>query len=61
VLGQLGQSRLASKLNQLARASHTGSLSVTPDTEAALRSAAAEISEMRRMLIAALGMSDGPP
>ncbi|MCQ0091388.1 hypothetical protein [Roseovarius sp. M141] len=34
VLGALGSSRLSSNLNQLARASNTGSLPVTPETEA---------------------------
>ena len=33
LLAKLGQSRLASNLNQLAKAVHTGSLPVTPDTE----------------------------
>lgn len=33
VLGQLGKSRPANNLNQLARAANTGSLPVTPDTE----------------------------
>ena len=32
VLGELGKSRFANNLNQLARAANTGSLPVTPDT-----------------------------
>jgi hypothetical protein len=37
VLATLGQSRLSSNLNQLARAANTGSLPVSPDTEVALQ------------------------
>jgi len=36
VLGALGDSRLSSNLNQLAKAVNTGSLPVTPETEADL-------------------------
>src|SRR6056297_727977 len=43
VLGALGSSRLSSNLNQLARASNTGSLPVTPETEAELREACAAL------------------
>lgn len=60
VLGKLGQSRLSSNLNQLARAANSGSLSVTPDTEAALIAAAVEIGEIRRLLIDALNLREGP-
>lgn len=56
VLGMLGQSRLSSNLNQLARSANTGSLPVTPDTEAALIEAVAEIREIRRLLIEALNL-----
>lgn len=56
VLGKLGQSRLTSNLNQLARSANTGSLPVTPDTEAALIEAVAEIREIRRLLIQALNL-----
>jgi hypothetical protein len=59
-LGLLGQSRLSSNLNQLARSANTGSLPVTPDTEAALLAAVAEIHEIRRLLIAALNLEEGP-
>lgn len=60
VLGKLGQSRLSSNLNQLARLANTGVLDVDPETEAALVRAANEIREMRQILIAALDLSDGP-
>lgn len=56
VLGLLGQSRLSSNLNQLARSANTGSLPVTPDTAAALLSAVSDIRDIRRMLIKALNL-----
>lgn len=55
VLGLLGRARLANNLNQLAHAANTGSLPVTPDTEAALNEACEEIAFMRRELLKALG------
>ncbi len=55
LLGALGEARLANNLNQLAKAVHTGSLPVTPDTEKALRDACAEIHQMRSLLMRALG------
>lgn len=63
LLAELGKSRLANNLNQLARAANTGSLPVTPDTERALRNACADIHEMRNLLMRALGFhhSGGSP
>ncbi len=55
LVGALGQSRLSSNLNQLAKAVNTGSLPVTPETEAELIEACRDISEMRDALLAALG------
>ena len=60
VLGLLGQSRLSSNLNQLARSANSGSLPVTPDTEAALISAAADVREIRRLLLDALNLGVEP-
>ena len=60
LLAQLGKSHLANNLNQLARAANSGSLPVSPDVEAALRHAAAEIVAMRVLLIDALGLKDAP-
>jgi hypothetical protein len=60
ILGLLGQSRLSSNLNQLARSANTGSLPVTPDTEAALQAAAADIHDIRRLLIEALNLEASP-
>ena len=55
VLAQLGQSSLASNVNQLARAVHVGTLPATPDTKAALDEACADVAAMRRDLMRALG------
>ena len=55
VLGALGSSRLSSNLNQLAKAANTGSLPVTPETEAELREACAAVLVMREELLMALG------
>ena len=55
VLGSLGESRLSQNLNQLARATNTGALPVSPDVEDELRTACAEVSKMRAELLRALG------
>lgn len=61
VLAALGQSRLASNLNQMAKAVHAGALPVNPDTEADLERACADIRTIRAALIEALGLeSEGP-
>ena len=57
VLGALGQSRLASNLNQLAKAVHTGSLPVTPETEEAIQEACADVRQIRSDLLRSLGLS----
>lgn len=56
LLGALGESRLSNNLNQLAKAVHTGSLPVTPETEKEIRQACHEIKWMRDVLVKALGM-----
>lgn len=56
LLGLLGQSRLSSNLNQLAKAANQGSLPVTEETEADLRQACADVFEMRLLLLRALGI-----
>lgn len=62
VMGALGASRLSANLNQLARAVNTGSLPVTPETEAELQQACQEVAQMRADLLRALvgAMDDGP-
>ena len=56
VLGQLGNAHLANNLNQLARAANSGILSVTRETEEALRKACDEVHAMRQMLMQAVGL-----
>ena len=58
-LALLGASRLSANLNQLAKAVNTGSLPVTPETEADLRAACEAVLEMRAALMRALGVSPG--
>ncbi|WP_276719452.1 hypothetical protein [Pseudooceanicola nitratireducens] len=57
--GALGQSRLSQNMNQLAKAVNSGSLPVTPETEAEIKESCREISEMRAALLAALGKVPG--
>lgn len=59
VLGALGGSRLSSNLNQLAKAVNTGSLPVTPETEADLQQACRDVSTMREELVQALDPTRG--
>ena len=56
LLGLLGQSRLGSNLNQIAKAAHHGSLPVTDEVEQDLRHACAAVLEMRELLLRALGL-----
>ena len=56
VLAKLGQSRLASSLNQLARASHLGTLPTAPETDQALQKACSDVAAMRSTLCSALGL-----
>ena len=60
LLGTLGQSRIANNLNQLAKQANLGTLPVTPDTEAELSAAAADIAAMRQLLVHALGLDSAP-
>lgn len=56
LLGLLGQSRLSSNINQLAKAVHTGSLPVNAEVHRALLEACAGIRAMRDALLTALGL-----
>ena len=58
MLGGLGQSRLASNLNQIAKAANMGALPVSEDLERELFEACDAIKSMRRDLIGALGIKD---
>lgn len=55
LLGAMGRSRLSSNLNQIAKAVHSGSLPVSPETEQAILAACAEVADMRAMVVKALG------
>jgi hypothetical protein len=57
VLGEFGRSRLASNINQLAKAANIGTLDVTPETEREIVQACAEIQAIRVLLITALGVA----
>lgn len=61
VLGALGRSRLGSNLNQLAKAVHSSSLPVAPETEAAILAACATVQQMGGQLVQALGLPDEKP
>jgi len=56
VLSELGQSRLASNINQLAKAANMGTLDITPEIEQEIEQACREIQAMRALLITALGV-----
>jgi len=58
-LALLGQSRIASNLNQLAKAANIGTLPVTPDVIDEIDEACAAVVDMRRLLIKALGLKAG--
>lgn len=58
LLYDLGKSRMANNLNQLAHASNCGSLAFTPETQSVLLEACADIREMRSMLLKSLGTGE---
>ena len=60
LLAELGQSRLSSNLNQLAKAVNMGSLPVTTETEQALVEACEDVRRMRHALLSALGLRSEP-
>lgn len=60
-LALLGQSGLAMSLAGMANAASSGSLPVTPETEAAIVEAARDVSALRSLLLVALGMKDAAP
>lgn len=61
VLGLLGQSRIASNLNQLARGLHTGTLPLDDELARDLREAVDHVAAIRQALIEALNLSAGSP
>lgn len=60
LLAELGKARLASNLNQLAKAANSGSLPVSQETEQALVQACEDVRHMRHALLSALGFRIEP-
>ncbi len=56
LLAELGKSRLASNMNQLAKAANMGTLDLGPEVARDIRAACAAITDMRAALILALGV-----
>lgn len=56
-LGELGRMRVASNLNQLAKAANSGSLILTPETQSVLLEACADIRQIKDTLLRSLGRS----
>jgi hypothetical protein len=59
VLSMLGASRIASNLNQLAKAVNLGILTLPPELESLLREACLAVLQMRDMLMQSLGKRGG--
>jgi len=58
ILAQLGKSDVASSLREIARGVQLGIIGVTPETDAALREAAANVNAAAKAALRALGKSD---
>ncbi len=58
LLAKLGQSSLASNLAELVIAARSGSLPLTPETDAFLHAAHREVLTMKKMLMSALGIRE---
>ncbi len=56
ILGELGRSRIANNLNQIARAVNTGTLIVSAETERLIQEACRAVIQMRDLLLQALGL-----
>lgn len=56
LLGELGRSRLANNLNQLARSANCGLLNLTPEVKTAILNACADIRHIRETLMKSLGL-----
>ena len=54
----LGKTRIPNNLNQLSKAANTGCLVMDDDTKRQLSEACAHVTDMRQLLIAALGVKD---
>ena len=58
VLGELGRSNVAETLSAIRRTADAGLLPLTPETDAALRSACEAVIDMKRMLMTKLGIRE---
>jgi hypothetical protein len=58
LLAQIGRSDMAASLRSLSEMARTGALPVTPETEAALQAACADIAAMKALLMKALGIRE---
>ncbi len=58
ILSYIGQLRWASNLNQLAKSANQGLLILTPEIEAIILEACADIRMIKKMLMRALGLRD---
>lgn len=58
ILSYLGQSSVSSNLDTIANEASSGSLPLTLETENALRHACREITAIKKMLMAALGIQE---
>ncbi|WP_347888522.1 hypothetical protein ABHF54_01410 [Nitrosomonas europaea] len=56
LLGELGRSRLANNLNQLAKAANCGLLNLTPEVKTVILNACADIRHIRETLMKSLGL-----
>jgi hypothetical protein len=57
ILAQLGKSDVASSLREIARGVQLGIIVVTPETDAALREAAANVNAAAKAALRALGIN----
>ena len=60
-LALLGKSALVKNLSVMAEAASSGSLPVTPETEAEIVQAARDVSALRYLLLLALGLKEAAP
>ena len=58
VLAKLGKSEIASSLREMARLARLGALPITPETEAELHRASADIAEIKSLLMKALRIKE---
>ncbi|MEM8986155.1 MAG: hypothetical protein AAGC95_05475 [Pseudomonadota bacterium] len=58
VLGLLGQSRYSNNLSQLAQSANIGALDVSPELEQELIEACAHVTEIKALLMKALGLKE---